>query len=286
MLACGDGVRALLLPFDLLISGVKYSLHCHGELASNPEISVVCKNGLMAGNGAHYLPVRTLPSRRAIFIGVFAMNQISLSAVAESYGGTTATMTSLEISELTGSRHDNVKITIERLSDKDVISLPALQEVKIQRERRAESVEVYVFSGPQGRLDSITVVAQLDPAFTAALVKRWDALETGKAKPAMVTAQDQGQSLTDASNSIIQMHGAGVIGKREAAAMYRAAMLSKFHGAGALLAASKPKPAKAMPAPTQASLTGIFAASLWVQPEVRANRPERPVVLLRSPAVN
>ncbi len=34
------------------------------------------------------------------------------------------------------------------------------------------------------------------------------------------------------------------------------------------------------------SLTGIFAASLGVQPEVRANRPERPVVLLRSPAVN
>ena len=34
------------------------------------------------------------------------------------------------------------------------------------------------------------------------------------------------------------------------------------------------------------ALTGIFAASLGVQPEVRANRPERPVVLLRSPAVN
>jgi hypothetical protein len=33
-------------------------------------------------------------------------------------------------------------------------------------------------------------------------------------------------------------------------------------------------------------LTGIFAASLGVQPEVRANRPVRPVVLLRSPAVN
>jgi hypothetical protein len=35
-----------------------------------------------------------------------------------------------------------------------------------------------------------------------------------------------------------------------------------------------------------ADLTGIFAASLGVQPEVRANRPVRPVVLLRSPAVN
>ena len=33
-------------------------------------------------------------------------------------------------------------------------------------------------------------------------------------------------------------------------------------------------------------LTKIFAASLGVQPEVRANRLVRPVVLLRSPAVN
>ena len=34
------------------------------------------------------------------------------------------------------------------------------------------------------------------------------------------------------------------------------------------------------------TVTGIFAASLGVQPEVRANRLVRPVVLLRSPAVN
>lgn len=175
-------------------------------------------------------------------------------AVKNTTGGESLKMTSLELADVTNKRHDNVKRTIETLVESGAISLPQFEDVKIQRERREESIGVFVFYGPQGRLDSITVVAQLDPAFTAALVKRWDALETGKAKPAMVTAQDQGPSLTDASNSIIQMHGAGVIGKREAAAMYRAAMLSKFHGAGALLAASKPKPAKALPAPTQATL--------------------------------
>ena len=97
-------------------------------------------------------------------------------------------MSSLDIAELVGSRPDNVKRTIERLAAANAISLPPLEEVKIQRERRAEFVQVYTFSGYQGRLDSITVVAQLDPLFTAALVKRWDDLETGKAKPAL-TAQ-------------------------------------------------------------------------------------------------
>ena len=174
------------------------------------------------------------------------MNQISLSAVAESYGDTTATMTSLEISELTGSRHDNVKITIERLSDKDVISLPALQEVKIQRERRAESVEVYVFSGPQGRLDSITVVAQLDPAFTAALVKRWDALETGKAQPAM--AQNEARQQIDKPDpqafAVVQSAWVDAVerkiaSKREALQFLRDASAVMIHGVDVLMAASK-----------------------------------------------
>ena len=98
---------------------------------------------------------------------------------------TTLTMNSLEIADLVKSRHDDVKRSIERLVGKGAISLPPMAEVKVQRERRAEVVQVYTFSGHQGRLDSITVVAQLDPLFTAALVKRWDDLETGKANPAL-----------------------------------------------------------------------------------------------------
>lgn len=40
---------------------------------------------------------------------------------------------------------------------------------------------MYVFTGEQGKLDSITVVAQLCPEFTAALVKRWYELENQNA---------------------------------------------------------------------------------------------------------
>lgn len=104
---------------------------------------------------------------------------------------------------------------------------------------------------------TLTLVAGYDAKLRHAVVKRWKDLETGRAVPMMaVPAQDNGPSLTDASNSLIAMHSAGVISKRAAADLYRAAMLSKYHGASVLMAASKATPkAKAMPAPTQATLT-------------------------------
>lgn len=105
------------------------------------------------------------------------MNQLSLIGTSAE----DAAMNSVEIESLTGSRHDSVKRTIERLAESGVISLPPLVGVKVQRERRAESVEAYVFSGVKGRRDSIIVVAQLCPEFTARIVDRWQELETGKA---------------------------------------------------------------------------------------------------------
>lgn len=174
------------------------------------------------------------------------MNQISLAAVAESHSDATATMTSLEIESLTGSRHDSVKRTIERLAESGVISLPPTVEVKVQRERRAESVEVYVFSGPQGRLDSITVVAQLDPAFTAALVKRWDALETGKAQPAMVQNESpqqidkpDPQAFAVVQSAWVDAVERKIASKREALQFLRDASAVMIHGVDVFQRAAK-----------------------------------------------
>jgi len=91
-----------------------------------------------------------------------------------------ASMTSEEISELVGSRHNNVKVSIERLLDRGVIQHAAMQQVK---NTLGQTVEQYVFSGPQGKRDSIIVVAQLSPEFTARLVDRWQELEAEVAKP-------------------------------------------------------------------------------------------------------
>lgn len=91
-------------------------------------------------------------------------------------------MTSLEISDLVGARHDSARRTIERLAEKAVIQLPPLVEIATG----ARAALVYVFSGEQGKRDSYVVVAQLSPEFTARLVDRWQELE---ARPAMDPAQ-------------------------------------------------------------------------------------------------
>ncbi|AEO00994.1 DNA-binding (Roi) phage protein [Psychrobacter phage Psymv2] len=84
------------------------------------------------------------------------------------------TMSSQQIAELVASRHDTVKKSIERIAEKGVIQLPPMTEVK---NHLGQSVMYYNFTGEQGRLDSIIIVAQLSPEFTGKLVKRWDELE-------------------------------------------------------------------------------------------------------------
>lgn len=98
------------------------------------------------------------------------------------------TMTSLEIAELVGSRHDKVKQSIERLANRKdsdgnpapVIQLPPMGKVK---NHLGQSVSEYIFSGAQGKRDSYVVVAQLSPEFTAKLVDRWEELEARQAPP-------------------------------------------------------------------------------------------------------
>lgn len=86
------------------------------------------------------------------------------------------TMTSLEISELVESRHDKVKQSIERLSERGVITLPPMGE----KPTAGRPSTFYIFSGEKGKRDSIIVVAQLSPEFTARLVDRWQELESQK----------------------------------------------------------------------------------------------------------
>lgn len=100
---------------------------------------------------------------------------------------TNKTMSSQQIADLVGSRHDKVKQSIERLASKEVIQLPPMGEV---RNHLGQAVIHYLFSGEQGRLDSIIVVAQLSPEFTGALVARWDQLEKQAAVPVVALPQD------------------------------------------------------------------------------------------------
>ncbi|MBY8611004.1 phage antirepressor KilAC domain-containing protein [Escherichia coli] len=96
----------------------------------------------------------------------------------ELINGNAIKMTSIEIAELVGSRHDKVKQSIERLAARGVIRNPPMVVFeKINNLGLLRGVEAYVFEGEQGKRDSIVVVAQLSPEFTARLVDRWRELE-------------------------------------------------------------------------------------------------------------
>ncbi|CAM3183437.1 Phage regulatory protein, Rha-like protein [Escherichia coli W] len=96
----------------------------------------------------------------------------------ELINGNAIKMTSIEIAELVGKRHDNVKRTIETLAKNGVIRLPQIEvSERINNLGFSVQYEHYVFEGEQGKRDSIVVVAQLSPEFTARLVDRWRELE-------------------------------------------------------------------------------------------------------------
>lgn len=91
-------------------------------------------------------------------------------------------MSSREIADLVGSRHDKVKQSIERLAARtdsnggSVIALPPMGEYLDSLGRKASEYLIC-------KRDSFIVVAQLCPEFTARLVDRWQELEEQVAKP-------------------------------------------------------------------------------------------------------
>lgn len=109
-------------------------------------------------------------------------------------------MTSLEIAELLQCRHDNLKRSIERLVVGGAIVRPPMADVRtIDSLNRQRTSQVFVFEGHHGRLDAITVVAQNNPIFTAALVERWDELERNKNK---TSSTDRIIELEDLTNRL------------------------------------------------------------------------------------
>lgn len=85
--------------------------------------------------------------------------------------GSAVTMTSREIADLVESRHDVVKLSIERLAKSGVISQPPM----VDGPKAANGVvEKHYLVGER---DSYVVVAQLSPEFTATIVDHWQELK-------------------------------------------------------------------------------------------------------------
>jgi phage regulator Rha-like protein len=114
------------------------------------------------------------------------------------------TMSSREIADLVGSRHDKVKQSIERLAartdnnGKAVIALPPMGEYLDSLGRKASEYMIC-------KRDSFVVVAQLSPEFTAALVDRWQELEGQIAQPRELSRMDLIQLAFEAEQARLQL---------------------------------------------------------------------------------
>lgn len=96
------------------------------------------------------------------------------------FGATVRTMTSREIAELTGKRHDNVMADIRKMLSE--LGLDAPDFSGAYRTDRGNEYEC--FNLP--KRETMILVSGYSIPMRARIIDRWDALETGKATPAAV----------------------------------------------------------------------------------------------------
>lgn len=99
------------------------------------------------------------------------MNNLSIS------NNESLTMSSREIASLLGKTHTNIRISAERLSEKGTIALQGSYF-----EHRGNKYREWLLN----KRDSLILVAQNSPEFTAAIVDRWQELES-KQQPQIPT---------------------------------------------------------------------------------------------------
>ena len=86
------------------------------------------------------------------------------------------TMSSREIAVLLEKQHNHIKVSAERLAAKGVIGTPAAREFT----HNGNTYTEYLLN----KRDSLILVAQNSPEFTARIVDRWQELETKATQPA------------------------------------------------------------------------------------------------------
>ncbi len=129
--------------------------------------------------------------------------------LSDLFSSNAATMTSLDIEVVTGSRHDAVKRTIERLANRGVIKLPPMVGIKTA----TKPTTAFVFSGDQAKRDSLVVVAQLSPEFTADIVDRWIYLE--KQNRSLTKQLEYWQTKEVDDFAIGSLHGKGLAERKK-----------------------------------------------------------------------
>ena len=129
--------------------------------------------------------------------------------LSDLFSSNEAKMTSLDIADLVGSRHDKVKQSIKRLAARGIIELPPLGIIQTA----TKPMEFFVFSGDKAKRDSLIVVAQLSPEFTADIVDRWIYLE--KQNKSLTKQLEYWQTKEVDDMAIGSLHGKGLAERKK-----------------------------------------------------------------------
>lgn len=133
--------------------------------------------------------------------------------LSDLFSGNTATMTSLDIEVVTGSQHSKVKQSIKRLAAKGLIALPPTGIMLNKVNNRDYETEIFIFSGDKAKRDSLIVVAQLSPEFTADIVDRWIFLE--KQNKSLTKQLEYWETKENSDLSVGSFHGRGLAKRKE-----------------------------------------------------------------------
>ena len=133
--------------------------------------------------------------------------------LSDLFSGNAAKMTSLDIEIVTGKRHDAVKRTIKTLAKKGLIALPQSVVMLNKVNNRDYETETFVFQGDKAKRDSLVVVAQLSPEFTADIVDRWIFLE--KQNKSLTKQLEYWETKENSDLSVGSFHGRGLAKRKE-----------------------------------------------------------------------
>jgi phage antirepressor YoqD-like protein len=102
--------------------------------------------------------------------------------------GQQPTMSTREIAELLEKQHNHIKVSADRLAEKGIIGTPGTREFT----HNGNTYTEYLLN----KRDSLILVAQNSPEFTARIVDRWQELETQQA-PALPSYAQALRALAD-----------------------------------------------------------------------------------------
>lgn len=118
------------------------------------------------------------------------------------------TMSSREIADLTGKRHDNVMPVCRSLRDAGVC--PEIQETPYHHAQNGQTYTEFLLN----KRDSLVLIARLSPEFTGRVIDRWQELEAGQVavprtlSQALRLAADQAEQLERQQHQLEQQQPA------------------------------------------------------------------------------